>query len=208
MIKPKTGAYERYAPAFQSLLAGDFQAAFRAAGSSGMDQEDSAYFQRMGRSFNDGGPHRVIKWQLNTSAQILPGTRGQAYGEHRLDVWSSGTAICDYDYKDGRYHKNEAEFVDTLSFNLVQCSTNQSIAAWYVPMDMTSRYGSTSANDVFQDTAVFAMSQKGGWFATPEVATKPNFDPTFALVVAYLCSKEYSPKAIMQDLKPVFPSRP
>ena len=30
----------------------------------------------------------------------------------------------------------------------------------------------------------------------------------FALVVAYLCSKEYSPKAIMQDLKPVFPSRP
>ncbi|KAH8064500.1 hypothetical protein JL722_1376 [Aureococcus anophagefferens] len=184
MMKPKTGAYERYAPAFQSLLAGDFQAAFRAAGSSGMDQEDSAYFQRMGRSFNDGGPYRVIKWQLNTSAQIVPGTRGQAYGEHRLDVWSSGTAICDYDYKDGRYHKNEAEFVDTLSFNLVQCSTNQS------------------------DTAVFAMSQKGGWFATPEVATKPNFDPTFALVVAYLCSKEYSPKAIMQDLKPVFPSRP
>ena len=208
MIKPKTGAYKRYAPAFQSLLAGDFQAAFRAAGSSGMDQEDSAYFQRMGRSFNDGGPYRVIKWQLNTSAQIVPGTRGRAYGEHRLDVWSSGTAICDYDYKDGRYHKNEAEFVDTLSFNLVQCSTNQSIAAWYVPMDMTSRYGSTSANDVFQDTAVFTVSQKGGWFATPEVATKPNFDPTFALVVAYLCSKEYSPKAIMQDLKPAFPSRP
>ena len=35
MMKPKTGAYQRYAPAFQSLLAGDFQAAFRAAGSSG-----------------------------------------------------------------------------------------------------------------------------------------------------------------------------
>ena len=39
----------------------------------------------------------------------------------------------------------------------------------------------------------------------PVIATQPNWDPTLALIIAYLCAYEYGPKAIKSDLNTKFP---
>jgi hypothetical protein len=49
----------------------------------------------------------------------------------------------------------------------------------------------------------------GGWFSMrPVIATQPNWDPTLALIIAYLCAYEYGPKAIKSDLNSDFPDNP
>ena len=100
------------------------------------------------------------------------------------------------------------EFVDHLCFNIVQKSTGQEIAAWSVPGDLAG--GTWFGGDmVSMSNTLFDMDIRGGWFnSKPLINTKQNWDPLFALVVAYLAAFEYSPKEIKSDLNSDFPSDP
>ena len=76
---------------------------------------------------NDGGNRRVMKWKLETKANITAGSaRGQQYGPEGFDlnVFARGTSIADYDWvnteEGGHWSRQEAEFVDILCFQVVQ----------------------------------------------------------------------------------------
>mmetsp|Transcript_7284 Transcript_7284/g.30213 ORF Transcript_7284/g.30213 Transcript_7284/m.30213 type:complete len:311 (-) Transcript_7284:51-983(-) len=173
------------------------------------------YFERAGREFRDGGPWRVNKWHLETTAAIKPGgARGGQYGEEGfvLHVFARGTAICDYDreVEDGHttWKQNVKEFVDQLCFSITQLSTQQTIASWWVPGDLDCHEGGPKPG-VEQLNPLFKMSLNEGWFSKkPVIQTAEYWDPIFALTVAYLCGIEFSPAEIKRDLKSNFPSRP
>lgn len=178
----------------------------------GEEPGDEIYFHAAGRDFRDGGHRRVMKWSLETSVTIAPaGARGAAFAPgFQLHVFARGTSICDYDWekgedgKPGHWSRREKEFVDQLCFQLVQTNTNTTIAMWAVPGELES-----GDKLVSMTNALFSMDLRGGWFSTkPLVNTSAGWDPLFALMVAYLCAFEYSPKAIKKDLDSDFPSNP
>ena len=178
----------------------------------GQEPADEIYFRAAGPGFQDGGYRRVMKWSLETAATIAPaGARGAAFAPgFQLHVFARGTSICDYDWEPpkagerGKWSRREKEFVDQLCFQLVQTNTNATIAMWAVPGDLES-----GAKLVSMTNALFSMDLRGGWFSTkPLVNTSAGWDPLFALMVAYLCAFEYSPKAIKKDLDSDFPSNP
>ena len=178
----------------------------------GEEPEDAVYFERGGWGMNDGGNRRVMKWKLETAATITAvGTRGAQFGTDgfALNVFARGTSICDYDWEDeedgpGHWRKSEKEFVDQLCFQVVQKSTGQTVAMWGVPGDLA-----TDGEDVLMTNALFTMDMRGGWFSSkPLINTAAGWDPLFALMVAFLCAYEYSPKAIKSDLNSDFPNDP
>jgi len=175
----------------------------------GEEPGDEVYFQQV-PGMNDGGYRRVMKWSLRTTCQIAPGTRGQAYAPgFELKVFSRGTSIADYDkhHDDERgtyYTKQEAEFVDELAFQLIQLNNNTVIATWAVPGDLV-----TGGGEIGMTNPLFSCQMRGGWVSSnPLIETGEFWDPTLALMVAYLCAYEYSPKEIKEDLNSDFPENP
>ena len=183
----------------------------------GEEPSDEIYFQQGGYGMNDGGTRRVMKWSLTTAADITPGgpVRGAAYGPQgfKLNVFARGTCIADYDWipetggenpTAAHWSKTEKEFVDMLCFQVVQVSTGAVIAMWSVPGDLFTNGTMSQVTN-----ALFNMDIRGGWLsASPLIQTATNWDPLFALMVAYLCAFEYSPSAIKKDLVSDFPSDP
>ena len=180
----------------------------------GEEPEDAIYFERAGSPWgmNDGGNRRVMKWKMETSATIQPmGGRGVAFGDLLLHVFARGTSVADYDYHppceedpSGHWSKQEKEYVDQLCYQVVQRSTGAVMAMWGVPGDLM-----TGGEDVVQQNNMFQMHMRGGWFSSePLIKTAPGPDPLLALMVAYLCAYEYSPKAIKHDLNSDFPGSP
>merc|ERR1711916_180201 len=172
-LKEKSSPFSMFVPSFLSK-----------GGVQDAEPEDRVYFEKAGYRFRDGGPWAIIKWSLETSAEILPGKRGQVYGAEgfELKVFARGTAICDYDKEvdDGRttWKKNIKEFVDMLCFQIVQKSTGETIATWTVPGDLEA------ASDVVQKNPVFDLEMVGGWLSKkPVIRTAENWDPVFALAV-------------------------
>ncbi len=176
----------------------------------GEEPDDAIYFKRAGRDMNDGGNRRVMKWKMDTSAQITPGpNRTQdAYSEgFSLDVFARGTSIADYDWEHdddgGHWSKKEAEFVDMLNFRLTNKNEGTVIAEWAVKGDLEER------EMVSMENAIFNMDINGGWFsAKPCIKTTEGWDPLLALMAGYLCAFEYSPKEIKEDLNSDFPQDP
>lgn len=104
----------------------------------------------------------------------------------------------------GHWSKQEKEYVDQLCYQVVQRSTGTVMAMWGVPGDLM-----TGGEDVVQQNNMFQMHMRGGWFSSePLIKTAPGPDPLLALMVAYLCAYEYSPKAIKHDLNSDFPGSP
>ena len=84
-----------------------------------------------------------------------------------------------------------------------QVNSGASIACWSVAGDLEP-----GDADKKQENPVFKMMQSGGWFSNPVIKNKEGWDPTFALLIGFLCSKEYNPKEIKEDLNPIFPNSP
>ena len=59
-------------------------------------------------------------------------------------------------------------------------------------------------------TKFFDVQQRGGWFTKepPTITTKAGVDPALALLIAHLCTKEFSTKQIKRNFNPHFPYNP
>jgi len=180
----------------------EFTGFFSGWGVDAEDPQDSVYFDKAG-FYNDGGYRRVLKWKLTTTAAISPGNRK---GDSTvLKVYACGTSVCEYDRRtteEGQveWSYQEAEFVDQLCFNLEVGGS--SVDTWSVP-------GDTAEGEMELRSKLFTVTKAGGWLSSQcIVKTKQDWDPMLALLVAFLCSTEYSPKAIKSDLNSNFPEDP
>ena len=146
---------------------------------------------------------QMDKFTLRTRALIAPGTRGRALGEgFELQVYARGTSVCHWHWETGtesgdgarpKWRQETKSFVDALHFNLVQTQTGQSVATWSAAGDDVTTDKETN---VVQENPVFALAMKGWLSKSIRLETRPQWDPCLALIVAYLCSKEYYPKDI------------
>jgi len=184
--------------------------------------ENEAYFERAGwrsGSMYDSNYNFIQKWQMETEAKILPGKRGLGFeGGFKLLVFAMGTAIVDYDKKVHKassdtetrvtYLKNTAEFVDQVHFQLLRLADDEIVATWYGPGDFSTNALFETQN-IDQENVVFRLEVRGGWLSPkPVIFTKEGWDPCLALIIAYLCAQEYSPKEIKRDYDPEFPDEP
>ena len=172
----------------------------------GVATPDGAYWQSGGFS-SSARNRKMDKFELRTSARIAPGTRGAAFGEgFELQVYARGTSLCAWTWSEGNadqkhnnpgWTKKSEAFVDALHFNLVQKQTGQSVATWSAPGDVVGKGSGAKPKDVTQENPVFAAAIQGGWTGKSiRLETRPHWDPCLALIVAYLCSKEYCPEEI------------
>lgn len=102
------------------------------------------------------------------------------------------------------WEKKETEFVDRIEFRLI--CRGQLWAQWVVPGD-THNYNAASLT---MDSPLFTARLNGGWFKSSytTISTKPGWDPALAMLIAQLCTTEYSVGAIKQDLRPNTPREP
>merc|ERR1711972_241233 len=59
-------------------------------------------------------------------------------------------------------------------------------------------------------TKLFTVQQSGGWFTKepPTVSTQAGVDPVLALLIAHLCTREFSTSQIKSNFHPNFPHSP
>ncbi|GMI35191.1 hypothetical protein TrCOL_g6722 [Triparma columacea] len=177
--------------------------------------EDDYYFDQV-------APHNrklfnkfLIKFSCNTSVRIRPGkTRDGVNHRPGLDlvlkVFSKGTAVRkvtrewvrerneEGEVTGGhwRYHHHDQEFVDWIEYKLMsgdicvavfRCQGMGNSSTWECP--------------------IFTATREGGLFSSGyvQVQTTPGWDPLLGLILAHLCSTEYSPANVRSDFTPHWP---
>lgn len=166
----------------------------------------------------------ITKWSLQTGASIRDGNLGRAAGfcgqdPVHLEVFSKGTVVTTYFKRTERIEiidrdqegkeigrrcefrtsmeKKENEFVDKVEFRL--SFRGRIWGAWSVNGDTFTGSDET----VVTDTPFFTATIEGGWFkpTVTRITTKPTMDPALAMLIAHLCTTEYSIKSIKGHLQ-------
>jgi len=135
-----------------------------------------------------------------------------------LNIYSKGTVVTSYheyertttdDHGHKHHHKetkkSEHEFVDRIDYQLM--FGDKQLYAWTEAGDSKYDDNSTAAIDLF--TPMYDLSYMGGfWKASYKVIkTKKYVDPALAMLIAHLCSTEFSNAAIKADLQVKTPSK-
>jgi hypothetical protein len=186
--------------------------------------EDEHYFRdipnhKPGHDIHAHHVHKVVtKWQFHSSAKIFDGNTGRGADNLRkdhvlLDVCSVGTIATVYhDWKEKveirndegrvtghrdehRHDRREKNFVDRLEYRL---TVNGALwAQWSVPGDAPG-----ITQDVNIDSPFFKMKLEGGWATRTKnsITTKEGMDPAMAMLLAHLCSTEFSVEEVKHDL--------
>lgn len=96
-----------------------------------------------------------------------------------------------------RYDHHDQEFVDWIEYKLVH--DNITIAIFRCE-------GMGSSNT--WECPIFKATKEGGFFSSGDckVETKAGWDPLLGLMLAHLCSTEYSPNNVKSDFHPAWPS--
>jgi hypothetical protein len=170
----------------------------------GEDFDDDYYFDGFSSMKST---RRIMKWKMTTTALISPGTRGEKYNNEKfqIEVFARGTAIAFYEQEineqgEIRWDKDTRESVDKICVRILR--GGKPLVAWGVEGERANSDFSL-ANDIFK------MRLNGGWVSiNPIIDTSPDWDPTLALIIAYMCAYEFSPSEIKNDFKPNFPSDP
>jgi hypothetical protein len=135
-------------------------------------------------------------------------------GKEKMDlhIYSTGTLVTRYvlreekrDDDDDNDHgpssrrlvhaKDEVPFIDQIDYRLVL--GEKELMRWIAPGDYTY----VEKADVEQHSPMYDMTFVGGfWSSYRVIKTKKYIDPALAMLVAHLCSTEFSIDAIMQDL--------
>jgi len=197
---------------------------------------DDQYFERAYPSYHSHNTHLrgrqvnhprvynkfLVKWSTNTYAKIRPGRCADG-SQFRpgldlvLHVFAKGTATrvttkerVRVEHRDGegnvvghrwdtRFVDHDKEFVDWIEYKLTTSDGQVVVAMW-----RCEGSGSLCA----WNCPIFEAHNESGWGSgSVKVQTIAGWDPLLGLLLAHLCSTEYSPDQIMADFVPNFPGR-
>ncbi|GMH71351.1 hypothetical protein TrST_g3335 [Triparma strigata] len=179
--------------------------------------DDDEYYGRVSHSGQFWNKF-IVKFSCRTSAKISPGKtkKGVSFRpgiDLTLNVFSKGTAvrIVTRTWEEDRdeegnvtghhwaYHNHDQEFVDWIEYKLT--------APGGVTVAIFRCQG--TGNSSTWECPIFKATKEGGFFSEGDcnVETKAGWDPLLGLMLAHLCSSEYSPNQIKRDFVPNFPGR-
>ena len=177
--------------------------------------DDDTYYNRIpqhsGKFFNKF----IVKFSCRTSARIRPGKTGKGVNfrpglDLTLKVFCKGTAVrvttrtwTARRDEEGNvighywvYNNHDSEFIDWIEYKLV----HNDIA---IAIFRCEGMGNSSS----WECPIFRATKDGGFFSDGDckVETKEGWDPLLGLMLAHLCSTEYSPNQLKADFVPQFP---
>lgn len=179
----------------------------------------------------------VINWTMQSEA-VLSTTMRSGWGVPiELSVYACGTAVARYWEEDvpiyeqrpcgppdeNGYQPTESvqvgtrrewrhdtdEYVDYTQFCVCNAATKEPMMANGAPAYFTVNGDATDYLNNFS-TQFFSVQQNGGWASiTPKIVnTMPGVDPTFAVLLAHVCTKEFTTSEIKGGFHPHFPENP
>jgi hypothetical protein len=161
----------------------------------------------------------LVKWSTRTKADITPGRTPDGMNfrpglDLRLHVFAKGTATrvvkrvrTTYTDEEGNSHtrveyvNHDQEFVDWIEYKVTPKYDETVVLALWRCDGM--------GRDSSWDNPLFSAETDAGFFSDGPLTcqTKEGWDPLLGLLLAHLCSTEYSPDALKNDFVPYFPHR-
>lgn len=175
-----------------------------------------------------------INWTMQSHANLTSTMRTGFGCPVTLSVYACGTALARYYQReepiyDRRQHgcdedgnpryeevkvgtrlvwdKDVSEYVDYVQFCVLNSQTQQPIVdANGMPCIFTINGDATDFANNYS-SQFFTVQQSGGWFNNEPVVvdTAPQTDPTLAILLAHLCTREFSTSEIKDNFHPMFP---
>ena len=198
---------------------------------------DDHYYMGRGGWDRDYVCTLFINWTMRSGATLTSAMRTGWGFPVQIGIYAQGTAVARYYEVDvpvydqrqvgvnddgspvfervqvgwrSEWQKHVREYVDYVQFALLNAQTGVPVimsdgnaCVLNIPGDATDWTSNYS-------TPFFTVRQQGGWFTKepPTVDTMPGVDPTLALLMAHLMTKEYSTSAIKDAFHPHFPYHP
>jgi len=193
--------------------------------------DDGYYMSHGGGWDRDYRTTLMLNWNMQTEASLTSMVRSGFGFPVKLVVYAQGTAVARYfeveepiyeDRGEGenrervqvgtrtRWERHEREYVDFVQFAVCDVVSGQPVIdQWNQPVVFTVHGDSTDWTNNYS-TKFFDVQQRGGWFTKepPTITTKAGVDPALALLIAHLCTKEFSTKQIKRNFNPHFPYNP
>merc|ERR1719491_803215 len=170
-----------------------------------------------------------INWNMRSEASLTSKIRRGFGFPVKLVVYAQGTAVARYfeveepifEDRDGgervqvssrrSWERHEREYVDFVQFAVCDVASGRPVVdlVSQQPVVFTVHGDSTDWTNNYS-TKLFDVQQSGGWLTKepPTVTTKAGVDPAMALLIAHLCTKEFSTNQIKSNFHPNFPHSP
>jgi hypothetical protein len=109
-----------------------------------------------------------------------------------------------------RWERHEREYVDFVQFAVCDLASGQPVVDQFGAAVVFTVHGDSTDWTNNYGTKFFDVQQRGGWFTKdpPTITTKAGVDPALALLIAHLCTKEFSTAQIKSNFHPRFPYDP
>jgi len=193
--------------------------------------DDGYYISHGGGWDRDYRTSLFLNWNMRTEASLSSTVRKGFGFPVKLVVYAQGTGVARYfeveepiyeERGEGenrqrvqvgtrrRWERHEREFVDFVQFAVCDLASGQPVVDQFGAAVVFTVHGDSTDWTNNYATKFFDVQQRGGWFTKdpPTITTKAGVDPALALLIAHLCTKEFSTAQIKSNFHPRFPYDP